>query len=250
MRLTAETLICVDFDDTLVTNQQHFAHALDDLAVLARQRLGVAEDVTRAAFAAVDRQYHHHGRHRNRFLLTVLAAYCAVAGSDAVPLDVVPALSAIAAHPYDATPEPKPGAWDALARLRAAHRGSLWLATSGDPVIQAGRVERSGLRSAFDAIHILPDKTPAAFHHLAAQVPHTERLMIGNAPRSDILPALAAGFRVCWVRQATWELDMAPVPSDVPTFDDFEAAVAWLLEGAPRQDRLPPDRMAQQGGVS
>ncbi len=249
MRLTAESLVCVDFDDTLVANQQHFARALDDLAAFAHRRLGVAEERTRAAFAAVDRRYHHHGRHRNRFLLTVLAAYCEVAGGDAVPLDLVPALAAIAAHPYDAAPEPKPGAGEALARLRAAHGGPLWLATSGDPVVQVGRVERSGLRPAFDAVHVLPDKTPAAFRGLAAQVPHTDRWMIGNAPRSDILPALAAGFRACWVRQTTWELDMAPVPSDVPTFDDFASAVAWLLEGTSRQDRLPPDRMAHQGGM-
>ncbi len=249
MRLSAETLVCVDFDDTLVANQQHFARALDDLAALVHERLGVPEERTRAAFSAVDRQYHHHGRHRSRFLLTVLATYCAVAGSTAVPLAVVPALSAIAAHPYDAAPEPKPGSQDALTLLRSAHRGPLWLATSGDPVIQTGRVERSGLRPAFDAVHILPDKTPAAFHHLAAQVPHADRWMIGNAPRSDILPALAAGFHACWIRQATWDLDMAPVPPDVPAFDDFPSAVAWLLEGTPQQDRPSPDRMAQRGGM-
>ncbi len=225
-----DTLVCVDFDDTLVVNQAHFAEAVERLCTICRERLGVEAAVTREAFESADARYHPLGRHRNRFLMTVFAAFCQVAGVEAVPLDLVAPLAAAAAHPYDAPPTPEPGVDIALARLRAAHRGPLWLVTTGDLVVQHGRVQRSGLGGHFDQVHVLADKNAAAFAQLGRI--HRHRWMIGNSPATDILPALAAGYEVAYVRTETWTLDMRPVPPGIPAFDSFAAAVDGLL-GSP-----------------
>lgn len=227
MALAGDALICVDFDDTLVTNQEHFAQAERQLADLLRDTCGADTTAALHAFRRIDARHQHLGRHRNRFLVTVLAAYCAVRGSDAVPLELLPRLAAIAAHPYDARPEPKPGAVHALERLRAAHPGPLWLVTAGDRVIQTGRVHHSGLASFFDAVHVVPEKTEAVFTELGRG--YARRVMIGNSPRSDILPALAAGFDALYVRVPTWLLDLAPLPAAVSEFESFAAAVDGVL---------------------
>jgi len=221
--LGRDTLVCVDFDDTLVANQQHFDRAVRELAQVMQAARGIGESEAMAAFERVDARHHHHGRHRNRFLLTVLAAFCEVMGTDAVPR-----LAAISAYPYDAHPEPAPGAVAALARLRAGHPGPLWLVTTGDLVVQTGRVQRSGLTGRFDAVHVVADKTAAVFRGIGRG--HARRLMIGNSPRTDILPALEAGFEALHIQVATWNLDMAPVPATVPTFPSFAAAVDALLD--------------------
>lgn len=227
MTPSPQSLICIDFDDTLVANQTHFDQAVRDLCALCRDRLGVPEVTTHAEFTAVDAVHHHLGRHRNRFLVTIFATYCAVAGSASVPLDLAGKLAAISAYPYDAPATPEPGVPAALGRVRTAHPGPLWLVTTGDPVIQTGRVHRSGLAGHFDEIHVLPEKTAEAFARLGSR--YRSRWMIGNSPATDILPALAAGYEVAYVRTATWALDVRPLPAGMPEYATFPEAVDALL---------------------
>lgn len=221
------TLICVDFDDTLVANQAHFEAAQARLAGLLSSETAAEPAEVHRVFALVDAELAAHGRHRHRFLLSVVGTYCRVAGLDAVPLRLVPQLADIAALPYDAPPVPAPGVLQALQRLRAGYRGALWLVTAGDRVVQEGRLRRSGLTAYFDGAHVVPEKTADVFRALGQG--QRDPWMIGNAPASDILPALAAGFRTVHVAVPTWQFDLAPLPPGVPSVPDFPAAVALLL---------------------
>jgi putative hydrolase of the HAD superfamily len=66
---------------------------------------------------------------------------------------------------------------------------------------QTGKLERSGLRRYFDRVIIVPEKDTPAYESLLREhglKPDTT-FMIGNSPRSDVLPALAAGL---------WAVDM------------------------------------------
>jgi putative hydrolase of the HAD superfamily len=225
---TEGLLVCLDFDDTLVANQAHFAAATSALAELCARDLGADAAAVASAFGAADRGLGAHGRHRNRFLLSVLATYCRVAGTDSVPLDRMAELARIAAMPYDAVPTPEPGVPQALAVLRGNLPGPLWLVTAGDPVVQEGRVRRSGLADRFDAVHIVPEKTASVYAALGRG--YTRAWMVGNSPATDILPARAAGFQVVLVTVPTWDLDVAPVPPDVPQPPELPAAVRYLLE--------------------
>ena len=83
---------------------------------------------------------------------------------------------------------------------------------------QSGKIGRSGLKDYFSAIEIVAEKDAATYRALLekyALVPG-ETWMVGNSPKSDINPALAAGLNAVFVPHAeTWVLengDLAPAP--------------------------------------
>ncbi len=101
-----------------------------------------------------------------------------------------------------------PGVPETLAYLSARH--SLILMSKGDPREQSAKLERSGLRHHFSAVEIVPEKDPGAYrdalarHGLAA----FSTWMIGNSPKSDVNPALAAGLNAVFVpHDMTWVLE-------------------------------------------
>jgi putative hydrolase of the HAD superfamily len=86
----------------------------------------------------------------------------------------------------------------------------LIMMTKGDLTEQAGKVERSGVKDYFAAVEIVPEKKPVAYksvvekYELAAQT----TWMVGNSPRSDINPAMAAGINAVFVpHDNTWILE-------------------------------------------
>ncbi|MFT7476144.1 MAG: putative hydrolase of the HAD superfamily [Verrucomicrobiales bacterium] len=98
-----------------------------------------------------------------------------------------------------------PGVIDALAELQ--HRRQLILVTKGDHHEQSHKVDRSGLRSHFEAIEILPEKTVDAYSGIVEthKLNPASTWMVGNSPRSDILPALEAGIGAVHIPHAeTW----------------------------------------------
>jgi putative hydrolase of the HAD superfamily len=82
-----------------------------------------------------------------------------------------------------------------------AGRHQLILMTKGDVDEQAGKVERSGLKRYFSAVEIVPRKNALAYNSVAEKhgLPCHASWMIGNSPRSDINPALAAGMNAVFV---------------------------------------------------
>jgi len=101
-----------------------------------------------------------------------------------------------------------PGVAETLPALASRHR--LILVTKGNHAEQADKFQRSGLKEHFTAIEIPPEKNPEAYHGICAKyelTPHTT-WMIGNSPRSDINPALAAGLHAVLVHHPhTWVLE-------------------------------------------
>jgi len=105
---------------------------------------------------------------------------------------------------------------ETLAYLAPRHR--LILVTKGDHVEQSGKVERSGIREYFTAVEIVPEKNPDAYSRIAHtyELMHDSTWMVGNSPKSDINPALAAGLHAIFVPHGdTWileheELNAAP----------------------------------------
>ena len=99
-------------------------------------------------------------------------------------------------------------------------RHHLILVTKGAIAEQSGKIERSGLRGYFAATEIVAEKDPAAYHTLVEKhsLTHNSTWMIGNSPRSDINPALAAGLHAVFVPHGdTWileheEVNAAPPP--------------------------------------
>ena len=81
-------------------------------------------------------------------------------------------------------------------------RARLVLVTKGDLRDQRAKLERSGLEPHFDHIEIVPEKTPETYAAILARldIAAGRFAMVGNSPRSDILPVLAAGRSRCTFR--------------------------------------------------
>src|SRR5271168_2454316 len=110
-----------------------------------------------------------------------------------------------------------PGVAETLPELASRHR--LILVTKGNHAEQADKFQRSGLKEHFAAVEIPPEKNPDAYHAICAKyelTPHTT-WMIGNSPRSDINPALAAGLHAVLVHHPhTWVLEHEEISEAQP----------------------------------
>lgn len=108
-----------------------------------------------------------------------------------------------------------PGVAETLEVLVERHR--LLLFTKGHPGEQLAKLERSGLRGFFSRIGVPREKDPENYLLLIAQAELDPRrtVMIGNSPRSDINPALAAGLHAVYIPYPhTWELEHEEIDHD------------------------------------
>jgi len=105
-----------------------------------------------------------------------------------------------------------PGVADTLAELAIRHH--LILMTKGNHAEQADKLARSGLAQRFDGVEIVAEKDPPTYKQVIARhelAPHTS-WMIGNSPKSDINPALAAGLHAVFLfHKDTWVLEHAEI---------------------------------------
>ena len=117
-----------------------------------------------------------------------------------------------------------------------ASRHKLILMTKGNPVEQAGKLERSGLGAHFAAVEIPREKDPDAYREVCARhelTPHTT-WMIGNSPKSDINPALACGLHAVYIHHPhTWVLehelrDQVPAGQHLLEVERFGDLVQWF----------------------
>jgi putative hydrolase of the HAD superfamily len=110
----------------------------------------------------------------------------------------------IADRPVEMLPEVP----ETLQYLSERHR--LILMTKGAIAEQTGKVERSGLKEYFVAVEIVAEKDPAAYSRVVEkyELAHDTTWMVGNSPKSDINPALAAGLHAVFVPHGnTWILE-------------------------------------------
>ncbi len=106
---------------------------------------------------------------------------------------------------------------ETLAALSADY--PLLLITKGDLLHQTGKVARSGLGRYFAGIEVVADKTPEAYRDILARrnVAPERFVMVGNSPRSDILPVATLGGRAVYVPDANpWVYDLVDVPDGLP----------------------------------
>jgi putative hydrolase of the HAD superfamily len=105
-----------------------------------------------------------------------------------------------------------PGVAELLPELAQRHR--LILMTKGRQAEQADKLSRSGLAAHFSGVEIVSEKTPQAYCEVAARHHCDPRStwMIGNSPKSDINPALAAGLNAVFIfHKDTWVLEHAEI---------------------------------------
>jgi putative hydrolase of the HAD superfamily len=218
-----------DADDTLWENNILFERVIDDFSAwIAHPTLDVdtiratLDDIERANAAA-------HGYGTKVFLRSLHDCFEHLLDQPPTAGDRA-RIDALAAPLLHHTVEPMPGVLDTLDALRERH--DLLLLTKGDEEEQSGKIEASGLADHFRRIVIVREKTAAVYSELLA----TEALdadrawMIGNSPKSDVLPALAAGMGAVFVpNENTWALEHATLDEGAGRFIRIER-LADLLD--------------------
>ncbi len=205
-----------DADDTLWENNIYFEDAFDQFCdFLSHSSMPPSE--VRAVLdeiEIVNAQIHGYGS-RN-FARNLAACYRHLAERDISESDLTIVMDfahAILARPLELLPEVE----ETIRNLSARH--SLTIFTKGDPEEQRLKIDRSGLAPFFEHAAIVKEKNEAAYRNLTGErrfLPE-RTWMIGNSPKSDILPALTAGLHAVFVPHArTWSLEAAALPESHP----------------------------------
>ncbi len=209
----ARNTIIVDADDTLWENNVAFDKAITEF-VSQLEYLGYTPDYVRHILNETERRnIRQHGYGVRSFRRSLEETYLKLAGNMA-RREIVKGIEQRAAELENTPPQILEGVPETLAYLAKRHR--LILLMKGEAAEQAGKVERSGLQTYFDAIEIAMEKNAGVFKRLIEQFKIVKSLgwMVGNSPATDINPALQAGLNAVFIpHAASWQADKAEVES-------------------------------------
>lgn len=213
---TASDLTLIfDADDTLWGSNAYFERVIADyLDWLAHPDLSHAE--IRAVLDDIERvNAATHGYGSRAFLLNLAECFHTLKSRPLEPTEQRQ-LDALAADLIEHRVHLFDGVADTLGALSGRH--DLKLMTKGHPEEQQRKIDASGLAGMFSSIHIVPEKNPDVYAEvIAAQhLSPAATWMIGNSPRSDILPARAVGIGAVYIPSSdTWALEHAELdPND------------------------------------
>ncbi|MGH9158739.1 MAG: HAD family hydrolase [Vicinamibacteraceae bacterium] len=206
----------IDADDTLWENNVYFDRAIAQVAQAVAQH-GYSSARFRETLLSFERarvRTHGYGLANFRHCLE-LACEAQVAAPD-----VSDALRVVEAQVISLARrgiEFLPGVTETLRQLAGRHR--LILLTKGNHDDQLAKVARSGVHLFFHRVDVVREKDTAAYVDAARR--HGIRAgtawMVGNSPRSDIIPALDAGLNAVFIpHPATWALELAELPRHTP----------------------------------
>ena len=105
-----------------------------------------------------------------------------------------------------------PAVPETLHALRASSQ--LTLVTKGVERFQRPKLVRSGLEQLFDQVYVVAEKDQAIYEQIVTElgVDRQKTWMIGNSPKSDINPAVAAGLGAIWLpHDHTWTAEHTEV---------------------------------------
>jgi putative hydrolase of the HAD superfamily len=221
----AQTLL-IDADDTLWENNIYFERAiakfisfLDHREHSPEQVRLVLNDVERSSIAT-------HGYGLHSFTHSLIATFEKLSVDPVTP-ELHDRIRSFAHQITDHPIEILTGVPETLKYLGERHH--LILMTKGHPAEQSGKIERSGLKEYFSAIEIVAEKDESTYRSAIAKYALATDVtwMIGNSPKSDINPALAAGLHAVFIpHNNTWVLEheevaVAPASQQLLVVDRF-----------------------------
>ena len=201
-----EQTLLVDADDTLWENNVYFERVIAEFITYVdhssctrsevREHLNRTEQVSIATRGYGLRSFRH----------SLLECFETLRGSlsEVQRRHILSLTEPIAQHEIELLPRVQ----ETLSEISRRHR--LILVTKGDSAEQTDKLQRSGLASYFSAVEVLPEKDEQAYRVLRERHRSEARStwMIGNSPRSDVCPALAAGLHAVFIpHEFTWVLE-------------------------------------------
>jgi len=226
LKTTRQTLM-IDADDTLWENNIYFERAIAEfISFLNHSHLSIVQ--VREKLNEVEHQnVLKLGYGLNSFAAALVATFEHLSVEPLTPAlhETIHGFAhAIAEQPIELLKHVVP----TLEELSSRHR--LLMVTKGNMIEQSGKVERSGLKPFFEAVEVVPEKNAESYHAIVAKyaLERSTTWMVGNSPKSDINPAIAAGLNAVFIPHAdTWilehaELCQAPEPQKLLTLERFE----------------------------
>jgi len=208
----AQTLL-IDADDTLWENNIYFERAIAKFISFLDHREHTPEAV-RLVLNDIERESivtHGYGLHSFSHSLVETFEKLSVEPVTPELHECIRSFAhQIADHPIEILPDVP----ETLEYLRERHH--LIMMTKGNLTEQSGKVERSGLKEYFSAIEVVAEKDEATYRSAIAKyaLNSDSTWMVGNSPKSDINPALAAGLHAVFVPHGnTWILEHEEVAS-------------------------------------
>jgi putative hydrolase of the HAD superfamily len=210
-----QTLL-IDADDTLWENNIYFERAIANFISFLNhheyspeQVRGVLNDVERECIVT-------HGYGLHSFSHSLVRTFERLAVEPLTPAlhETISGFAhAIAEHPVEILR----GVPETLQYLSERHH--LMLVTKGAITEQSGKVEGSGLKDYFAAVEIVAEKDISTYRTIVTKYDLSidSTWMVGNSPKSDVNPALAAGLNAVFVPHGqTWILEHEEVAQAQP----------------------------------
>lgn len=206
--LPGQTLL-IDADDTLWQNNVYFERAIASFISFLDHRTLSAAEVRTVLNEVEHENTQKHGYGTASFQRALVNCFERLS-HEPITEDHHRQMEAFANSIAAQEIELLDGVAEVLPQLAERHR--LILMTKGNFIEQSDKVRRSGLGRYFSAIEIPPEKHPEAYADVCARhdLNRSCAWMIGNSPRSDINPALAAGLHAVYIHHPdTWVLEHA-----------------------------------------
>jgi putative hydrolase of the HAD superfamily len=213
VRLTGQVLI-FDADDTLWENNVLFERVIDDFLywlehpTLDRAEIRAILNDIQAANAVT------HGYGSKMFLRSLGECLERLRERPATT-EELRHINELAAALLEGRMELVPGVAEPLTDLGSRH--DQLLLTKGDTGEQQRKLDLSGLAPLFRSLHIVAEKDVDTYRRLTQvhKLTPATTWMIGNSPKSDILPARQAGMNAVFIpNDNTWVLEHSELDPD------------------------------------
>lgn len=195
--------LLIDADDTLWENNIYFEQAIHDFIAFLNHSTLSHEEVR----SVIDEMERMTGYGSANFTRSLVETYRRLAENDVREEDLQQVRrfgERILEHPLELID----GVKETLDYLSLHH--DLVLLTKGAFEEQKLKIEQSGIEQYFVHVAIVTEKDVETYRRLTEQLRATPEStwMIGNSPRSDINPALAAGLNAVFIPHPhTWRLE-------------------------------------------
>ena len=199
--------LIIDADDTLWENNIYFERAFDEFVEFLSHSKLAPPDVRAVLDEIENANARIHGYGSLSFGRNLRQCYAQLAERSIDDRDLTTVMSfaeRILEQPMDVID----GVRDTLEYLSGRHE--LTLFTKGHPDEQTLKIDRSGLRPFFAHTAVVKEKDVDAYARLVEdrRLTPDRSWMVGNSPKSDINPALAAGLNAVFVPHPhTWVLE-------------------------------------------
>src|SRR5947209_3765704 len=210
-------VLLIDADDTLWQNNIYFEQAIADfMSFLNHQEMSRQE--VRAVINQVEREtILEHGYGYHSFAHSLVKTFERLSKEPVTP-ELHQTIWSFAHRITQYPIELIEGVPDTLTYLRGRMH-HLILMTKGNFTEQSAKVERSGLQEYFAAVEIVAEKNAATYKTIVSkyQLAPEATWMVGNRPKSNINPALAAGINAVFVPHGnTWILEHDEIAEPTP----------------------------------